>query len=76
MGDVVSIGTKQVVQVGDDRPPLGSLSEPEGDDLVMDAAQIGEFIGLANALDLDSDRESQLRTMAQIRQVVQLWPDG
>ena len=75
MGDVVSIGTKQVVQVADDRPPLGSLSEPE-DDLIMDADAIGEFIGLANALDLDSDRESQLRTMAQIKQVVRTWPDG
>ena len=46
MGDVVSIGTKQVVQVADDRPPSGSLSEPE-DDLIMDADAIGEFIGLA-----------------------------
>ena len=73
MGDVISMGSKQVVQAGADRPPLGSLSEPE-DDLIMDAERVGEFIGLANALDLDSDRESQLRTMAQIREVVQAWP--
>lgn len=75
MGDVISMGTGQVVQSDDDRPPSSSLSEPE-DDLILDADQIGEFIGLANALDLDTDRVDQLRTMGQIKQVVQSWPDG
>jgi len=75
MGDVISIGTKQVVQVGEDEPPLGSLSEPE-DDLILNADQVGEFMGLANSLDIDVDREGQLQTMAQIKRVVQGWPDG
>lgn len=66
MGDVVSIGTGEVVQT--DHPPDAEL--------IMDDEQVGEFIALVRDLDFDSTRESQLVTMAQIKQIVQGWPDG
>jgi hypothetical protein len=66
VGDVVSIGTGEVVQT--DHPP--------DEELIMNDEQVGEFIALVRDLDFDSTRESQLVTMAQIKRVVEGWPDG
>lgn len=76
MGDVVSMGTKKVVQVGDDKPPLGSVTELSGSGLMLDEDQIADFIFAVSALDQADTRDWQRTVMADIKNRVKGWPDG
>ncbi len=76
MGDVVSIGTKKVVQVADDQPPLtsGSVTEPEV--FLLGEEEISDFLFLVNTLDQADTPAWQRKVMADIKKRVEGWPDG
>lgn len=73
MGDVVSIGTGQVVQSDE---PDTSVTDVEGSDLILTDDQVADFIQDANLLDVADTRDWQREVMDSIRRTVKAWPDG
>lgn len=77
MGDVISMGTGQVVQPdGQVIEPGGSVTEPTESDLYLNPDQVLDFLTLASSLDVAFTRSDQRIAMDKIRRHVHEWPDG
>jgi hypothetical protein len=70
VGDVVNIGTGQVVQ------PETSVTDIEDPGLILTDDQVRDFIQDVALLDVADTREWQSEVMASIRLAVKAWPDG
>jgi hypothetical protein len=75
MGDVISIGTKQVVQP-EQEPELEAAMgrHPSGQNLMWDGDQVAEFTALVDDLNYADTSATQQFVIDRIRQAVEAWP--